>query len=239
MGHIGAIGHEGDHQALARGVYSSKATTITAFAGTLIDSLPPAARALNAAGLMTCGFWNVLCASIVAKDQAENGEAVFDDVHAVVSIKAVSVGRPHVAFGAGYDGQRGVWTTSGRGPTAERWLRGECLFVITCSGSGQGAARWQCGRAQACGTGTRPAGPAIRRSLSQGFGKSKDRNYASGEDIYKVQIIALILHFLACDLRRRRQSVTERMQARLARTRVIDRVVLSGLRSMTIRSPKP
>jgi hypothetical protein len=94
----------------------------------------------------------------VAKDQAENGEAVFDDVHAVVSIKAVSVGRPHVAFGAGYDGQRGVWTTSGRGPTAEHWLptmkvwppapwpasqdvsgtgRVESVsFVITCSGSG-------------------------------------------------------------------------------------------------------
>ena len=66
-------------------------------------------------------------------------------------------------------------------------------------------------------------------SLSQGFGKSKERNYASGEDIYKVQIIALILHFLAFDLRRRRRSVTERMQARLARTGVIDSVMLSML----------
>ena len=29
--------------------------------------LPPEALALNAAGLMTCGFWNVLCASIAAE----------------------------------------------------------------------------------------------------------------------------------------------------------------------------
>jgi hypothetical protein len=77
-------------------------------------------------------------------------------------------------------------------------------FIIMCSGSGWGAARRQCRRAQAYGTGSRPARPANRRSLSQGFGKSKDRNYASGEDIYKVQIIALILHFLALNLRRRR-----------------------------------
>ncbi len=63
----------------------------------------------------------------------------------------------------------------------------------------------------------------------RGGGKSKDRNYASGEDIYKVQKIALILHFLAFALRRRR----------LARARDVDSVLLSDLRSMTIRSLKP